>query len=320
MVRQGEHGRKGCLWLVVILLCMIAVCLGQHLEGFLLASGEVEGGGKRGPVMEGPSTLPTPAADPGVTPTSAATPPLRETDAADSNTRVIFTVVYDNNPHDPRLKTMWGFACVVETPHGVVLFDTGGDGGILLANLEALGLDPRRIQAVVLSHIHSDHVGGLEVLLRVNSELVVYLPQSFPESFIAGLAGRTRVVAVAGWQEVLEGIYTTGEMGDKVMEQSLVVETPRGLVVITGCAHPGVAMIVRRVREEGPVFLVMGGFHLEATSPAGVREVIDEFRALGVSKVAPSHCTGKEATAAFAEAFGPDFIAAGAGTVVSIGP
>ena len=231
---------------------------------------------------------------------------------------MVLTIVYDNNSHDPRLRTAWGFACLVETSHGVVLFDTGGDGGILLANLETLGIDPGRIDAVVLSHIHSDHVGGLEALLKLIDDPVVYLPQSFPEGFVAALGGRTRVVEVAGPQEILRGIDSTGELGDRVVEQSLVVETARGLVVLTGCAHPGVTQIVRRAAEQGTVHLVMGGFHLEGASPAQVQEVIDELKELGVERVAPCHCTGTNAIAAFAEAFGPEFMQAGSGTVVLI--
>ncbi len=316
------RGRQGLFLLIMILMCLMVVCLGHVMEGFVLPSREGEADASGETVMAEPSRFPTKGAVVTRSPEPIrAAPGLgSETEAAPREGRVVLTVVYDNNPHDPRLQTAWGFACLVETPHGVVLFDTGGDGGILLANMETLGIDPRRIEAVVLSHIHSDHVGGLDALLKLNDDWIVYLPQSFPEKFIAGLAGRTRVVEVAGRQEILRGIYSTGEMGDKVIEQSLVVETARGLVVLTGCAHPGVTQIVRRAGEQGMVHLVMGGFHLAGASPAEVQEVIDGFKALGVEKVAPCHCTGADATAKFEAAFGSGFIPCGVGTVITIAP
>ena len=319
--RLGMRGRHGLLWLMVVLLCLMAVCLGHIMEPFVAPPQEVEPGEAGDSVMAEPSRLPpegavvTPSAVPTAAPVSTSEP-----EPARREGRVVLTVVYDNNPYDPRLRPAWGFACLVETAHGVVLFDTGGEGGILLGNLEILGLDPRRIDAVVLSHIHSDHIGGLDALLAVNDDLIVYLPQSFPEGFTAGLAERTRVVEVAERQEILPGVYSTGELGDEIIEQSLVVETAQGLVVLTGCAHPGVARIVQRATEQGRVYLVMGGFHLDAAGHAEVQQVLDEFRALGVEKVAPCHCTGTHAIASFAEAYGPDFIQAGVGTVVSIEP
>lgn len=92
------------------------------------------------------------------------------------------TVIYDNNPSDPRFRTAWGFACWVETPDGVVLFDTGGDGPTLPNNLAEGGMDPRAVDAVVLSHAHGDHTGGLMGLLDAGARPTVYVPVSFPPS------------------------------------------------------------------------------------------------------------------------------------------
>jgi 7,8-dihydropterin-6-yl-methyl-4-(beta-D-ribofuranosyl)aminobenzene 5'-phosphate synthase len=231
---------------------------------------------------------------------------------------ILLTIVYDNHTFDPRLESAWGFACLVETPQGVVLFDTGGEGQILMGNLEALGYDPRRIKVVVLSHVHADHIGGLDALLEVNPNLTVYLPRSFPQDVIRRIAAQATVVEVDEPCEILPGVHTTGEMGAPIVEQALVVETSAGLVVLTGCAHPGVTQLTRRASEGGPVYLVMGGFHLEGASLDEVQQVIRELRAIGVEKVAPCHCTGEGAIAAFSQAYGSDFIQAGVGTTLSI--
>ena len=92
-------------------------------------------------------------------------------------------VTYDNNPYDDRLKIAWGFSCVVRCGGKSILFDTGGDSPTLLYNMEQLQIDPKEIDMVVLSHIHGDHVGGLSGFLKRNSNVTVYLPKSFPQSF-----------------------------------------------------------------------------------------------------------------------------------------
>jgi 7,8-dihydropterin-6-yl-methyl-4-(beta-D-ribofuranosyl)aminobenzene 5'-phosphate synthase len=106
----------------------------------------------------------------------------------------------------------------------------------------------------------------------------------------------------------------------RLVEQSLFVESRGGLVVITGCAHPGIVGIVRRVKElaDQPVFLAMGGFHLGNASDAELADILADLRELEVGRVAPSHCTGDDAIAAFAEAYQDKFIRSGGGTIITI--
>jgi len=252
---------------------------------------------------------------PSPTPTPEPTP----TEVAE---RVTITILYDNNPYDERLETAWGFSCLVERGDFALLFDTGGDAVTPLSNMQTLGLDPTEIDTIVLSHIHGDHVGGLGGILAVNEETTLYLPRSFPASFKEQVKAHARVVEVHEPMEIAEGIYTTGEMGWGILEQSLVVVTEPGLVVITGCAHPGVVNIVAKAKEitDGEVYLVVGGFHLGGASEATIEGFIADFRRLGVQKVAPCHCTGSRAMEMFAADYGEDFIKAGVGRVLEIGP
>lgn len=235
---------------------------------------------------------------------------------------VTFTIVYDNNTYVPSLRTDWGFSCVVETGDAVVLFDTGGNGTILLDNMEELGFDPQVIDAVVLSHIHGDHTGGLKGLLDTGARPVVYVPASFPESFKAPVRVQTELVEATDPVEVLPGVHTTGEVGSSIVEQALVVETGAGLVVVTGCAHPGVVEMVRRAKAAvgGEVRLVMGGFHLGGAGRDQIEAIIADFRELGVQQVAPCHCTGDLARQMFAEAYVDDCTLAGVGQQFVIAP
>jgi 7,8-dihydropterin-6-yl-methyl-4-(beta-D-ribofuranosyl)aminobenzene 5'-phosphate synthase len=219
---------------------------------------------------------------------------------------VTFTIVYDNNRGDEGLRTGWGFACLVESEETTVLFDTGGDASTLLANLEALGKDPAAVDAVVLSHVHQDHTGGLGGLLAAGAEPAVYVPVSFPASFKREVAARTTLVEVEGPAEIGPGVHTTGEVEGRITEQALVVETAEGWVLVTGCAHPGIVEVATEAREiaGGDIALAVGGFHLKDDRADEIEEVIAGLRALGVAAVAPVHCSGDRARALFAETFG----------------
>jgi len=232
------------------------------------------------------------------------------------------TIIYDNYEYDPRLTTAWGFAALVETMEHTILFDTGGDAPTLLSNMEILELDPAVIELVVLSHAHGDHTGGLEGLLAEGIQPAVHLLPSFSQSDKNRIAQRTTVAEVEPGQLLAAEIYTTGEMSAGIPEQALVVKTIRGLVVITGCAHPGIVQIVEKAQDllGGPIHLVLGGFHLGNMSVAEIETIVAGFRRLGVEKVAPSHCTGDLAIEMFRDEYGENFIQAGAGRVIVIEP
>lgn len=235
---------------------------------------------------------------------------------------ITLTVVYNNVPYDKRLTTAWGMACLVEGTGKTVLFDTGGDGRILLDNMKVLGKDPGAVDVVVLSHIHADHTGGLDEFFKRNSKVRVFLPDSFPASFKKAVADTgAEVVPVREAQQIAEGIHTTGQMGSLLKEQALVLDTPRRLAVVTGCSHPGVANIATRAVEVCPdrnFYLITGGFHLGGHSQAAIKDIIDSFRKLGIQKVGPSHCTGEPAMEMFRKAWGHEFVDLGCGAQITI--
>jgi len=230
------------------------------------------------------------------------------------------SIVYDNNPFNPHLKTAWGFSALVEYRDQVVLFDTGGDGQILLENMQTLGIDVRRIQSIALSHGHEDHTGGLIAILNSGVQPPVYLLPSFSEIYKRQIGQLAQVIEVTPGQFTGDGILTTGEIAINTPEQALVIRSGEGLVVITGCAHPGIVRIVERAIEltSDPVYLVLGGFHLDSKSESEISAILADFRRLGVQKVAPCHCTGERAITMFAAEYGEAFIQAGVGTVVTL--
>ena len=234
---------------------------------------------------------------------------------------VAMVIVYDNNPFDRKLDTAWGFACLITGTEKTILFDTGGDGRILLSNMRKLGLKPASVDIVVLSHIHGDHTGGLAAFLKANGKVTVYVPRSFPRAFKqTAIEAGAKVVDVHEPAEICRSVHSTGELGAGLKEQALVIRTARGLVVVTGCAHPGVVQMVKRAREalREDVHLVLGGFHLGGTSARGIRQIIADLRAQKVQKTAPVHCSGDLARQLLQREYQDDFILGGVGKTIRI--
>lgn len=231
------------------------------------------------------------------------------------------TIVYDNNPYNEKLETRWGFSCLVEGLEKTVLFDVGGEGSVLLKNLKKLRIDPETIDVIVLSHIHYDHVGALPNLLGKNSDVIVYMPESLPQSIKNEVkkAG-AKLVEVHKSVKICKNAYSTGELGNWIKEESLVIKTSKGLVIITGCAHPGVVNIVKMAKEmlKTDVYLILGGFHLCWINAWQIKGIINGVEKEGVEKVAPCHCSGNLARKLFEKAYGKNFILSGVGKKIKI--
>lgn len=234
---------------------------------------------------------------------------------------ITLSVVFDNITYKEGFKGSWGFSLVVSIPNTTFLFDTGGNGGILLRNMEQIGIDPKIVGIVILSHNHHDHTGGLQGFLEYNPDVALYLPGSFPKGFkdVSRDYGAD-VFEVKGPFEITGGVTTTGEMGDTIVEQSLIIVTDSGLIVITGCAHPGIVEVVSMAKEiaAGDVLLLIGGFHLFDKGVDEVRGIINRLKDIGVKNVAPCHCTGDGAIRMFKEAYVDNFIRIGAGSVIEM--
>lgn len=223
----------------------------------------------------------------------------------------MITIVYDNNAGGKGLDADWGFGCVVSGFAKTVLFDTGERGGILLGNMEKLGVEPGEIDCVVLSHAHSDHAGGLADFLRKNSRVAVFLPAAFPANIKNRVqkAGAT-MVETEGAREVCPGVFTTGVLGDDIKEQGIYLETAEGIVVITGCAHPGIVNMTRAAKDASgkDVHAVFGGFHMGGFKSGEISAVIDGLKALGAKRPGPCHCSGDRTRKMMRKAFADDYL------------
>ncbi len=210
------------------------------------------------------------------------------------------TILYDNESARKDLVPDWGFSALVETDGGDrILFDTGGRGNILMGNMTRLGVEPDSIAHVFISHAHFDHTGGLSAFLERNSDVIVYAPPSF-----RGVRGVRELRYLDEPETLMPGVFSTGELAG--IEQALVVETSKGLVVVVGCSHPNMAEILGAASRFGSLYGIVGGFH-------GFSEV-ELFNGLGL--ICPAHCTQHKAE--ILERHGPRCITAGAGTVIEL--
>lgn len=195
--------------------------------------------------------------------------------------RMYIRILYDNIAEEG-LEADWGFSCLVGDS---LLFDTGRSLHILRHNLREMEVETDLIRHLVFSHNHRDHTGGLGILEDLG-EVDVYVPQSFSRPMKRNLSAfsNARLVEVAGSMQITEHIWSTGELGSRTKEQSLVVNTENGVSLITGCAHPGLESMIDIAQEFGRLFGVIGGFH-----------DFDRLIALETtSLIAPCHCTSKK--------------------------
>jgi len=195
------------------------------------------------------------------------------------------TILYDNEAKEG-FKAGWGFSCLIETPQNKVLFDTGWDGNILMHNMEIAGIKPEEIDKIVLSHSHWDHIGGINHILKYNKKTEVYVLKSFSKNLKNEIKRHSQLIETFYPQIICENVCTTGELGHKTKEQSLVIKTKKGNVIVTGCAHPGIDNIIKKSKEFGDIYAIIGGFHDS-----------ENLKVLkGIPVVVPCHCTQKTET------------------------
>lgn len=231
------------------------------------------------------------------------------------------TVLYDNYVATEGTRAEWGFSCLIEGAEKTILFDTGGDDEILAHNIDHLKVDLKKVDQIVISHNHWDHTGGLVSVLEENPNPPVYVPHSFPYDFVRKVEeAHGSVVPIDKPVEICKNVFSTGEMGDRIKEQSLILNTRKGLVVVTGCSHQGIVNILKKAKEilDRDIYLVFGGFHLMQHSDDDVKAIIAEFKKLGVLKCGATHCTGDRQIGLFKEAYGDNYVPIGTGRVLTV--
>jgi 7,8-dihydropterin-6-yl-methyl-4-(beta-D-ribofuranosyl)aminobenzene 5'-phosphate synthase len=266
------------------------------------------------------------------------------------------TILYDAFGKDSDMQKDWGYAALVEYGGKRILFDSGNNPEVLAQNAKAKRADLSKLDFVVMSHRHGDHMGGLAYLLKVNPKVKIYAPKEgfgvygadLPSSFYRkdpSLPSEQRYYGGApadvmrfgsAWPganfelvdktvAIASDIYLISLVSDKpgtleLHELSLAIKAPNGMVLVVGCSHPGIDKIVEAASTIDPrIHLIVGGFHLVAASDADIQKVVTALHdTFNVQYVAPGHCTGEPAFTALKKAFGDRYLFAGLGTTFAL--
>jgi 7,8-dihydropterin-6-yl-methyl-4-(beta-D-ribofuranosyl)aminobenzene 5'-phosphate synthase len=268
------------------------------------------------------------------------------------------TILYDAFGKPSAMQKDWGYAALIEYGGKRILFDSGNNPDILAQNAKAKNIDLSKLDFVVMSHRHGDHMGGLAYLLKVNPTVKIYAPKDglggvygtdWPSSFYRkdpSLPPEQRYYSGAppevirfgsAWPganiqlvdktgEIAPNIYLISLVSDKpgtleMRELSLAIKTPEGMVIVVGCSHPGIDKIVEEASTINPrIHMVAGGFHLVVASDSDIEKIIATLHdTFRVEFVAPGHCTGEPAFTALQKAFRDHYLYAGLGTSLALG-
>jgi len=240
-------------------------------------------------------------------------------------TSVKITTIVDNDVWEKGFSSTWGISFYVETfkedEKHTVLMDTSGSFETFDKNVSKLGIDLTSVEAVFISHWHGDHMGALsQVLSLIKHSVPVYVPSANSSGIREIKNANGNPVVCSEPTEFIGGLMSTGEMSKGISEHSLIINVKdKGLVVLTGCSHPGIINILNRTMKASgvdKVYAVMGGFHISGTN-VGVK--VGKFlKELNVEIVSPCHCTNQDARNGIAKIVREKYVKIGSGKIITI--
>jgi len=269
------------------------------------------------------------------------------------NKDLCITTLVEDTALDGSLLAEHGLSFWIEYGDKRILFDTG-QSDILVLNAKTLGINLAEVNAIVLSHGHYDHTGGLSTILDIASKAKIYMhPSATEPKFSRKILGvksigmprlakkavqKRHVVWTATPAQIFPGISVTGQVPrtnnfedvggaffvdehyqkpDELLDdQTLFIESAKGLVVVLGCAHSGVVNAldyISNLTSRNKIYAVIGGMHLLKASRIRISNTIEAFKKYEIQKIVPLHCTGRKAMGDLKNAFGDkcSFLSAG---------
>ncbi|MFX1392963.1 MAG: MBL fold metallo-hydrolase [Promethearchaeota archaeon] len=191
-------------------------------------------------------------------------------------------VVFDNRCAKNGYLTGFGFSALIfnNFTQNYLLFDTGGNGNILIHNIKKVEVNISEIKKVVISHNHHDHAGGLEAIYNLNPNIEIFTTNNF-KSYKRAFP-EAKIYSILDLTEIEENVFLSGQLGIHLKEQALFLKTKYNqFILIVGCTHPGLENFIIKAQNITDIKGVLGGFH--------------EFRKYsylkGIEFIIPCHCT-----------------------------
>ncbi len=229
------------------------------------------------------------------------------------------TIISDDRALRGDLIAKHSLSILVQHEFTYVLFDMGIDERVLEHNARALEIPLDLVDYVIVSHEHTPHYGGYKHVSQEAPFTDVYIPYGSMESLgRLLLASGLKPREVVKWTSIERDVYLATPYYGPPYEQFLVIEHEKGLVVFSGCIHPGVEVIrdiVNKARRN--IYAIIGGFHLRNAPLEVVERAINTLRELKPELVVPLHCSG-EVVVKRLEKTGLRVITGGAGLVLEI--
>lgn len=233
------------------------------------------------------------------------------------------TILYDSFGKNSAMQKDWGFAAYIEFAGKRILFDAGNNADIFKQNSNSAKVDLSTVDFAVISHRHSDHTTGLNYLFEIHPNAPVYTPLDHTNT--NALSNSANFIRINKTTEIFPNIFIISTTRDnpelsKLQELTLALKTSVGLILITGCSHPGILEIVATASKiDSRIINIFGGLHLLRTPPKKISAIAAALKNdYKVKQISPGHCTGESATREFLRIFQNDYVYAGLGTVIDL--
>ncbi len=206
------------------------------------------------------------------------------------------TVIVDRYGDPEKYVLRRGLTVFIETKDNYILFDLGPDSESLQKNAEKMGIDLELLDGAIISHTHSSHIGGINALGWSSPFLKILIPFDSMKSIGRIIKNNGLVpIEVLDWLNPWPQIYVTPPVYGPPWEHFLVINTPKGLIVLSGCMHPGLMKTISVIRKkfgDKKIYALIGGFHLENALESYIENTIRELLKVNPEKIIPLHCSG----------------------------
>lgn len=235
---------------------------------------------------------------------------------------VKITGIVDNKITNKSLEKDWGFSALIKTNYQTILFDTGNNVDIFAKNINILEPNLKKIDLLFISHDHDDHTGGLEYVLEHYRVGHVAIPSLENKTLFDRVKKYdSNPMEIKSPTSLDHIVHSTGTLGKEIPEQSIIISTSKGIVIVTGCSHSGLDNILKRAQSvfHDEIYLILGGFHFYKKDINEIENSLKDIKNKNKNlSFSPTHCTGDTTKKLLEKNCYDKFLEYGAGSIIEI--